>query len=168
MNDITGDSVWLTGPKFLYCDEAQCPKQPTIECVDTSDKEVKQIAVNSLLVTDQANVSLKRKYSSLSKTLKVPAWVSRFINSTRREQKPNKNYLTVSESKLSEHCLVVMSQIEDFNEEIIVLSKGVSSSSQSRLLSLRPFLDQRRALRVGGSQAGRTKHAYVPFGAKLS
>ena len=113
ISNITGDSVWLTGSKFFYCDEAQWPQQPTIECVDAADKEVKQIAVNSLLVTDQANVSLKRKYSSLSKTLKVPAWVSRFINSTRTKQKPNKNYLTVSELKLSEHCLVVMSQIED-------------------------------------------------------
>ena len=162
INDITGDSVWLTGPKFLYYDEAQWPQQPTIECVDASDEEVKQIALNSLLVTDQGNVSLTRKYSSWSKTLRVMAWVLRFINSTRTKQKPNKNYLTVSELKQSEHRLVIMSQIEDFNEEIVTLSKGLSLSSQSRLLSLRPFLDQKGALRVGG----RIKHADVPFGAK--
>ena len=52
INDIAGDSVLLTGPKFLYCNKAQWPQQPTIACVDTSDEEVKQIASNSLLVTD--------------------------------------------------------------------------------------------------------------------
>ena len=146
----------MTGPKFLYYDEAQWTQQQTIECVDASYNEVKQIAVNSSLVTDQANVSLTRKYSSWSKTLRVLALVLLFINSTRTKRKPNKNYLTASELKQSKHCLVIMSQIEDFNEEIITLSTGLSLSSQSRLLALRPFLDQRGALRVGGQASTNT------------
>ena len=73
--------------------------------------------------------------------------------------KTKQNLLTVLELKLSEHRLVI---VKNFNEEIITLSKDLSLSSQSRLLSFRPFLDQRGALRVGG----RIKHADVPFGAK--
>ena len=80
------------GPKFLYCEEAQWSQQPAIECVDASDEEVKQIASNSLLVTDQANVSLTRNYSSWSRTLRVLAWVFWFINSMRTKLKPNKTY----------------------------------------------------------------------------
>ena len=152
----------MTGPKFLYYVEAQWPQQPTIECVDASDEEVKQIAVDSLLVTDQTNMSLTRKYSSWSKTLRLLAWVLWFINLTRTKQKLNKTCLTLQELKHAEHRLVIISQLEDFNEEIITLSKGLSSSSQSRLLSLRPLLDEKGALRVGG----RIKHAEVRFGAK--
>ena len=50
INSIGRNSPWLTGPKFLYCNEDEWPQQPIIESVDATDEEVKQIAINSTAV----------------------------------------------------------------------------------------------------------------------
>ena len=79
INDIGPGSVWLTGPKFLYSDETEWPKQPTLDCLDATDIEVKQICINSTTITDVDN-SFMTKYSTWTKTVRVLAWILRFTD----------------------------------------------------------------------------------------
>ncbi|XP_037921190.1 uncharacterized protein LOC119658004 [Hermetia illucens] len=61
-----------------------------------------------------------------------------------------RGYLTVKELRLAEMKLIKYIQQQSFSKELIELEKGQEVSNRSSLLSLNPFYDQNKILRVGG------------------
>ena len=97
------------------------------------------------------------KFSTLSRLLRVTAWIQRFIAVIFRRQVAAAS-LTVEEVDDALLYWIHHIQLDYFSEEISVLTKGKPLPSTSPLLPLQPFLEN-CLLRVGG----RLNRAPIPY-----
>ena len=90
--------------------------------------------------------------------MRVTAWILRFVKACRSSKKnrpssptvsPN---LTVEELTNAENYWISHSQQDCFGTEMDVLKRDRALSSDSKLLTLRPFIDSNGIIRVGGRQ----------------
>ena len=157
-SEITTDSRWINGPPFLWQTEEKWPPQTSITRLIDDDVEVKASWVGHIAL-DKSCFPDAEKYSSWTRFRRVVAWMCRFIHNARcPEAKRIRSTLTAAELEKSEEICVKRSQEESFAEDILALKKGKPLPSRSRLLSLRPVIDENGALRVGG----RLSKALVP------
>lgn len=111
----------------------------------------KQVA--TLYALQDKETSFINRFSSLGRLKHTIAYCLRFIhnskvNSTRRDSKFN-GPLQSNELERSKRVILAIAQSEEFSEEIAALSHKKEISSKSKILSLRPFLDENNLLRVG-------------------
>ena len=97
------------------------------------------------------------KFSTLSRLLRVTAWIQRFVAVILRRQVAAAS-LTVEEVDDALLYWIHHIQLDYFSEEISVLTKGKPLPSTSPLLPLQPFLEN-CLLRVGGRQ----NRAPIPY-----
>ncbi|XP_033120536.1 uncharacterized protein LOC117119763 [Anneissia japonica] len=144
---------WLSGPVFLLKDSSEWPK--TCEGIDLpSDPEVKRSMKNfHARITPSADIltPLIERYSSLSKLVRVFAWVRRFVNNCKRVNPSTVGGLSVDELSTSEAILVSFSQKCEFK----------SWQTDQRLVKLKPVLIC-ELIRVGG----RLSNSDLDFDAK--
>lgn len=87
------------------------------------------------------------KFTILLRSL---AYALRFIHNVRHSNNKTTAHLTTDELQLSLHHLVKQHQEECFEHELYLLNNKKYLPSKSRILSLRPFVDEKSILRVGG------------------
>lgn len=101
-------------------------------------------------------------FSTYNKITRSVAYCLRFKNNCLTNKSKGtfvKGPLTVDELKISSNTLIKLVQKRHFNQEISSLELNKPLSKSSKILSLNPFLDSKRILRVGGTLS-QSKYPY--------
>ncbi|XP_062556722.1 uncharacterized protein LOC134221543 [Armigeres subalbatus] len=151
--DLSNESRWFRGPRFLYEDVDKWP----VFCkrIDSTNTEL----LTSLLVhhTSPAQVIWVQNFSNWKRLQRVTALVHRFIKNCRHQSKKKefkRGILTSQELSAAEALLLRIAQQEGYPEEHRILqvhqaetpTKAVSKSST--LYTLSPWLDERGIMRM--------------------
>ncbi|CAG9133832.1 unnamed protein product [Plutella xylostella] len=138
---------------------------PTIKYETPKIEEKKAAQVN---VTVQAKPApftntLLCEHSSMSHVTRVVAWILRFIaKSSKRHNAESSSALTSAELNNAEQLIVKEYQHIEYEEDITHLKKYGRVTTNSKLVSLNPFLDEHSILRVGG----RLRNSHINASAK--
>lgn len=154
--------LWWEGPEWLLSFnptniESKTYPDPTLE--------IKRTSVNTALLQNQDSFinELLNKNSSITRVVKITAWVLRFVARLRNTQvTTHGSALTLVELQYAHNLIIKNVQSCDFTNEITQLKKKALVSASSHLSSLKPFLDEQGVLRVGG----RLEHADITYSAK--
>ena len=155
-------STWIHGPKFLLEKEPTCPPDEVFDLVNPEgDREVRPVVtvlkstVDSVEFTDMT----KRfeKFSTFSSLISAISFLKSRCSKNREDDSSRVERLQDSEN-------YVFRQVQNkmFEREIDSLSKGHCVSKSSSIAKLKPFLDERGVLRVGG----RISRAQLPSNVK--
>ncbi len=128
-----------------------------MECTSRSQtsEEVEEICSHVLIP-----IIPRDQFSSFTRLTRVTAWVKRFVNNFQAKVKklaPRIGPLRVIELEQAEVYWLRVCQTDSFSSEKAHLLKS------SRLISLRPFIDDKQLLRVGGRQEN-APSSYDPHG----
>ena len=160
---------WWRGPLFLRESEDVWPKNKVFE-VPTGDVEIKHSAPRRMksihqepevdrnipctfvaLAAAENYIIDPINYSSWLKLRRIVAWVNRFIENCKRDVAVRMTgELIADELKRSELQLVRQAQQSEFQDEWKALVNGRSLSSNSKLLALKPQLDDDGLIRSDG------------------
>ncbi|KAL0839000.1 hypothetical protein ABMA28_016997 [Loxostege sticticalis] len=147
--------MWWKGPAFLSYSEISAIKP---EVPETEEEKRKSVKCCHVISEEDFKLTLLKRYSSLSKLVRVVSYCRRWLLSLKKNKDKRKDlpeYVTYVERNESLTCCIKISQSIEFREELESLKKKGSVKRTSHLLSLTPFLDDQGVLRVGG----RLKHA---------
>ncbi len=83
--------------------------------------------------------------------IRIVCWIRRFL-AFMKTKKKGPNYLTTAEGQITINLLIQRSQMRNFPEEVTALKATPPKdlSPRSRLLTLRPMMDDSKIVRVGG------------------
>lgn len=146
--------LWWHGPAWLLTYKKQ--EQP-VYTTHEDEKQAHQVTVTTQVMKNQEHIihELLNKYSSLTKVVHVLAWVRRFL--TKKQERSQTRWLTLSEIRDATSILVKQVQEEVFEEEIRNIKVKKMISSKRKILSLNPFLAADGIMRVGG----RLRNAHI-------
>ena len=144
---------WLKGPAFLLQPEEEWPVTKLQDLPETSleiKKEVYATEVNHTKNLDD----LISNTSEWSTCLRKVAWLQKFVRwIEERKKKPQSSdidkRIIPEDLNNASRKIIKLVQKQTFNEEITKLAKGLATKS-SRLARLKPILDGKHILRVGG------------------
>ena len=160
--ELIGCSKWWKGPDFLSQSEGTWPLRKVVEKPDdniemkkTKKSEV-QLAGDSFYTHEEAlnkyvtAVELSgqftvdpQRYSNWSRLKRVTARINRFTNNCQKQKGDRKSgELLTDETKNAEVQLIKWVQRTDFKEEWLALSQGKLISPRSKLLGMKPMLDE--------------------------
>ena len=141
-------TFWKNGPAFLT-EQSNWPTQKIQEEHIEAAEEVKPTAVvyfTATSVNTEESRLVPERYSTLTRLVRVAAWISRFADNCRRLDKL-RGGLTVDELTDSEHMLIRSVQRTCFKEELQDLTNGRNVGKTSKLSGLNPFFDEDGILR---------------------
>ena len=155
---LSSNSVWFQGPKFLLQENFFSPK------------DLNTFSVNTINIAKTKVQNFKinwEYYSSLLKLTRHLAWIIKlkrnWISCKKGEpHRENFTFLKLSEMKESRSILLHLSQNESLRQETLTISSNKSVDNTSKILPLTPFLDHRKYLCV----SGRLKHANILVNSK--
>ena len=102
-----------------------------------------------------------QRYSNWSRLKRVTAWINRFTNNWQKQKGDRKSgELLTDETKIAEVQLIKWVQRTDFKEEWLALSQGKPIPLRSKLLGMKPMLDENGLIRSDGRLA---HAAYLSF-----
>ncbi|XP_059217225.1 uncharacterized protein LOC131995300 isoform X1 [Stomoxys calcitrans] len=95
------------------------------------------------------------RFSSLARALRVVCYMLRFVAKClkRNTSEIRNDFITPQEILTAKFRLIHLAQICHFTSEYRALESGLPISSKSRLLTLNPYLDEHKLLRVNGRLA---------------
>lgn len=124
--------------------------------------ELKNINIATVLhINVVVNNDMFEKFSTYNKLCKVTAYMLRFINNCRSNNKLHGN-LSVEEIENAEIKLIHLCQQQEFKKEFQSLKQGNALPTQSKLVGLKPFLCDKNIIRVGG----RLQHSDLTYSQK--
>ncbi|XP_075158042.1 uncharacterized protein LOC142231312 [Haematobia irritans] len=143
--ELNSNPLWWHGPKWLLQPPEFWPKP-------TSFKEPILERKIVALQTETQTEDILERFSSFSRALRVICFMYRFI---RKCQKRNwadmtNNLITAIEIKTVKFQLIKLAQLRYYCGEYRALENKQPLSSKSKLLTLNPFLDDQKLLRVNG------------------
>jgi hypothetical protein len=147
--DLIEADIWLSGPPWLANPPEGCVGDyPEEEIVESECKSGTVILVCPNLQPEE--VYQFKRWGSLVKTLRIVAWVRRFLQNCRFPKELVSGPLSYSE--LSEAKVEVFKQVQRFAfpEEYACLSRDKPVSKGSSIRKLNPFLDDAGLMRVKG------------------
>lgn len=152
--------MWWNGPPWLRREPNYWPIKD-LTCLP-APLELK--TSTTVCVTVKFDQGLFNNYSKLMKLIRVTAYCLRFINNLKNIT-DMKRTEALSSSELNEALITLtrIVQITEFAAEINALEKDKVIPSNSKILSLNPFLDEQRILRVGG----RLRNSNLPYESKF-
>ena len=116
-------------------------------------EEIRHVLVTTVEMDTQFTVDSHR-YSSWLKPRRVTAWVIRFTsNCQKQKEERTSGELQTDELKITEAQLIEEGQRVEFKEEWTALSRGKPLPSCSKLMGLKPILDEDGLMRCDGSLA---------------
>ena len=165
VSTLIDEESWWKGPVFLMQEETEWPEKK-IGTKKEADIEVRKqyqeySQERSFLSTmTEGRLDLTR-YSSWTRLTRVSATVNRFLENCRLPSTLRKKAaLGPEEIVTSEMHFIRLAQKEEFQEEIQALKSGKGLPGRSKLLPLKPVLDEEGVLRCDG----RLKFAdYLPW-----
>lgn len=160
-DELLNHTLRWHGSSWLRRSQDDWPNHPLDPPTDTPLEENKIVAHVAHAVEP---FDLASRYSSWPKLLRVTAYILRFASRCRRVNTESKFApppgLTMSaEYRLAEIYWIRQIQSKLFPQDVFELSQQRSLSVKSAILSLRPFLDNDKVLRVGE----RLRHAPLPL-----
>ncbi|UYV77734.1 hypothetical protein LAZ67_15002083 [Cordylochernes scorpioides] len=149
-SELVNHSLWWNGPDWLSNSSLQDPLPITYEL----PKEVcheKRKTVPIVHFTTCPILDFIFKFSTFRKLSRVTAWLLRFIHNARySSDKIKHKELSSNELDNSIRTLIQIIQSSEFKTEIQCCNQSKVLPTNSKLLSLNPFIDSSGILRVGG------------------
>ena len=155
-SELVNHTLWWHGPTWLGRSPDNWPQQRAWYPNEKA-KEEEKVVLNAFQtcgdVTEHSLVSPDR-YSSFTRLKRVTAWVLRFTRNCRSIKSQGKTLSPLSTTELKEAECYWMRIIQNchFYSEISTLKKLSPLQSSSCLKTVRPFIDSKGLLRVGGRQ----------------
>ena len=146
VQEFLNNEVWLKGPEFLntYTENQDCEILEKTSGKFNSCQESTTIFFNAGIGPDW-RLSPNR-FSSLTRLVRVKAWVTRFINNCSSQCKES-GELSAEEIELSTLQLIKEAQFMEFGDELTALSQKRTVAKNSPISALTPFLDADGILR---------------------
>ncbi|XP_011858530.1 PREDICTED: uncharacterized protein LOC105556071 [Vollenhovia emeryi] len=159
---LQNSSLWWEGPTWLK-KENEFPIYNNKDMVINSLPEKRNETVTALARVREPVISFVR-FSSLGKILRAMVYILRFIHNAKcaKDMRRLGNIL-VEELKEARDVLVGLIQAETWETDIGRLKSKQEVAKESKLVGLKPYLDERGLIRVGGrldhsSLTQETKH----------
>lgn len=147
-SSLIGNDMWFHGPLWLRLEEDNWPRKITLP----NKEEIPEgrTKIQAFPSTSTPFMLLER-FSSLQRLLRVVSYCLRFTWNCmmQGEFRVNGN-LTSDELEQVISCVVKLSQKDTFKTEIHDLKNNGFVSQKSKLLQLKPILDEKGIIRVGG------------------
>ncbi|XP_052806575.1 uncharacterized protein LOC128235822 [Mya arenaria] len=148
LHTLSESELWWHGPNFLKCCEESWPENK-IDMTDGVKVEMKRKSApdrgNTFIATNKIedNRLDPNRYSNWNRLVRIHAWVARFIDNCQKKETERKlsKELSLSEIQDAEGIIIQQAQIEAFENDYSLLSKGKSVSTNSKLAPLNPKLD---------------------------
>ena len=158
VTQLESHEMWWQGPTWLP--DYKPDQQETISYSTSEDAKQVNVTLNDSSTQETSPrrdiiTELLNRYNNFDKAVRVLARVRRII--TKKEDKRQEPYLTLTEMKEAKLRIIKHIQGEEFKDEITSILKNNKISTKSKLLCLHPILDSQGVLRVGG----RLKHAQI-------
>lgn len=154
--ELIQHELWWNGPKWLTEPQEKWPKQPKLNLSDNDESSTEPcLNIHSTVLDAREYPYLITKYSTLSKLLRVTAYIIRFKNNALCKSQIIGNgkmtgFLSTDELKYARIKLIKLSQEVDFSNEFLELQKNGQILTNRTLAQLCPFLDSSQIIRVGG------------------
>lgn len=163
---LRDSSMWWKGPSWLVQDAVEWPKDlPTSDThleLKSNEHCITKVYLQATSLEAMAILDVT-KYSSLSRLLRVTAWVIRFVSNCRSENRERKKgHLKAADYAAAEQYWIRQVQNEAFEREVSLLTRDHQVEKSSPLADLHPFLDEHRILRV----TGRSQELHAPSAVK--
>ena len=169
--NLTDNALWWSGPEFLQLDEEEWPEskiavdQETLSEIRKQAKAQLEEANEDLTLHATVHETSWRlrpdRYSNWNRLIRVRAWVQRFIeNCMRKFEDRCSGDITYQEIMDAETAIIKEAQQQTFGEEYRALAQQRPISRNSKLLTLKPLLDEEGLLRSDGRL---TYAEYLPF-----
>lgn len=146
---LKDSTLWWHGPSWL---SELHTTWPTLSSDTTTElPELKAQSSISLVCIPDSNTFEINKFSRYDRLVRVVAYCHRFTNNCRIA-KQDRVQGTLKTSEIQSALLSIIRQVqsEAFRQEVTYLSQNKPLSKNSKILSLRPFIDKNLILRVGG------------------
>jgi hypothetical protein len=150
-SELVNNSMWLYGPAWLTEDEQTWPNH-TFTLSEIPEQR------GTVILKAERSFELLQQFSSIVMLRRVVAWCFRFIDNCKAKRK-TKGILVRNELNRAMTMIIRLVQSETFPCELRRLRTERCLESNSKLLSLHPFLDSEGILRVGG----RLKHSTLNY-----
>jgi hypothetical protein len=155
--------LWWKGPEN-FCDSLPSSKITLDSTNGEFAKELKKDCERTLKLTIDSKIldnwlNLTNKYLKL---IRMFSFILRFSWNAKNPSSRRTGPLTSEEIKGAEQCLVRMVQVSEFSGDFKRLKRNEPVSSNSKLKSLNPFIDDKGIIRVGG----RLGNSELDYGAK--
>ena len=164
--ELKDHTLWWHGPAWLATHPVALPVQPT-EAHLTKMREVEAKPEHQLVLAVVKEVCFEENQNSYQKLIKIVCWTRRFIVFMKTKVKKGHNYLTTAEGQDATNILLQRSQQRSFPQEVAAAKATPPKelSTHSKLLILRPMMDETKLLRVGGRlrQTNYPKHQQHPI-----
>lgn len=147
-SELHCNALWWHGPKWLREDSTLWPKQ-TLFKEPSLEKRV------NTFQTQLETEDILDRFSSYNRALNVMCFMFRFIRKSQKRPSPEmrKDFITAQEILFVKYRLLKIAQVTHYASEYQSLESNQPVSSKSRLLTLNPFLDENKLLRVNGRLA---------------
>ncbi|CAG7734574.1 unnamed protein product, partial [Allacma fusca] len=151
--NISDQSRWFTGPKFMREPEKNWPEEPSTQPPEVLEEEVKKRTVCIVTTVTKFELPDPEQCSSWIKIIRITAWVVRFVKNFVKNSKKmslQRGKLLVNELQQAEQLWWKAVQQEHFPLEMSRLVTGSAIDSSSKLIALCPYLDNDGVMRVQG------------------
>ncbi|XP_070378097.1 uncharacterized protein [Dermacentor albipictus] len=145
---LQSSSLWWNGPAWLSKPSTCWPRHEGTTDMIIAEEERRTLRVHN--VTVKESVLPLQKYSSLSRLVRVTAWVLRFFHNTRHSGQKYEGPITTEEVQKAHTCLILQVQFEAFQVELQCLRRSTRVPSDSPIRDLSVIYDDDGVLRVGG------------------
>lgn len=146
---LSSHPLWWQGPKWIInFEQSTLP----ITSYQSPDLETKKLNVNTALYQNHISMiqEFLQNYSSLTRIVKILAWISRFITQSRRKTTSKTAVLTSSEMDYALNIIIKDDQLKQFQEDILFINQKGHAHPRSKISCLNPSMDEHGILRVGG------------------
>ena len=160
--ELVNSNVWLHGPKFLLQDPAefQFELREEITASDPAEETSAHVCISSEKPSVVFEVD---RWGSLTKAIRVVAWVRRFLFNVRESRVQRRGgEVTYRELQDAQRLLFQKVQEQEFSDELWALKQGQSVSKSSPLFKLTPYIADDGLLRM----EGRLQFSHLSFDEK--
>ncbi|XP_036148006.1 uncharacterized protein LOC118647346 [Monomorium pharaonis] len=144
--ELVDANLWWHGPTFLQFNEDYWPSGEFTRLGAEAPNRQETAAV--VIVSPSIVNNLLKRYSNINKICRILAYCLRL--SKRHRPTPLTEFIPHTETSYALEVACRAVQRDAFPNEYSQLSKNKPLSTSSKLLSLSPFMDENRLLRVGG------------------